>query len=677
MILKTACPLDCYDGCSMLATVENGQLKRLDGNKEHPITRGSLCNRGRNLGRRRDSADRILRPLKKVKGRFVEISWDSAIREITEEIRRTLSEVGHHGILHAYDWGSGAVLKNLNQRFFYQLGGCTETVGSLCWEAGLKAQDYDFGQARSHSPVDMAKHSSGIVVWGRNVATTNVHMMPFIKQAQARGAKLAVVNPTETDICRRADLCIFPRPGTDAQLALGVLRICRDRGKLNWKFLNHHAVGWDALSHSLDEVDIVDVVREAEVSVDGLEKLADFYQQSEAVTTLLGIGMQRYRGGGNAIRAIDALAAATGHVGRPGGGVNFAQRGISMLVDEDSLTGRMQADVREFSRTRQAEQIAEANPRVEMLFVTRTNPLTQVPDTAALRAAYEVIRCKVVIDTHMTKTAEIADYILPCTSVLEEEDVTFTTMWHPYVAYIQPVLPPRGEAKPDWLIFRDLAEALGMGDKMAGDVDGWLNIVLKPMFRDDWTMERLKGEGFMKLQIEDVPWRNKKFLTPSGKFEFFSNSAVHEGNHPYALYLKPANARGTDEYPYTLLTIHPRKHEHSQRHGIVQTVAQLAVDISAVLANEKNIVDGDSVRVWNQKASIVAIARVYQRGNVNTVKIESGWWTEDITANHFTDTVMADFGDQSAQYDTACNIERENTRSPYIGRQTFAGSDRL
>ncbi|GMA63668.1 molybdopterin-dependent oxidoreductase [Alicyclobacillus fastidiosus] len=296
MTIKTACPLDCYDGCSIHATVEQNGRLRLEGNPNHPITRGALCNRGRRLGARRDGEDRILYPMKREGGEWVQISWAQAYREIGSEIRNALTRYGHHAILHAFDWGSGALLKSLNQRFFYQLGGCTETVGSLCWEAGLEAQRYDFGQARSHAPDDMVRNSQGIVVWGRNVATTNVHMMPFIKEAQARGAKLAVVNPLATDVARRADLCVYPRPGTDALLALGVLRICRDQGTLDNAFVEHRSVGWALLSEHLEQYDPERVSRETNVPVDQIQSLADFYGRLGPVTTLLGIGMQRYAG---------------------------------------------------------------------------------------------------------------------------------------------------------------------------------------------------------------------------------------------------------------------------------------------------------------------------------------------------------------------------------------------
>jgi anaerobic selenocysteine-containing dehydrogenase len=666
MRVKTACPLDCWDTCSILATVENGRVTELAGDPDHPVTQGFLCSKGRRLKDRLYSANRVLHPLKKVNGQWQRISWSQALDEIAEEIRKVLDKYGHHAILHAYDWGSGTVLKNLNQRFFYLLGGCTETVGSLCWEAGLEAQRYDFGQARSHAPRDL-ENAKGIVVWGRNVSTTNIHMMPFIKRAQSNGARLCIVNPLPTDIDQRADLVIAPRPASDGALALGVLKYCKDQGWLDTEFLQHHSVGWEEFSRYLDRFTLEVTEQETDVPKDQIIALARFYGTTRPVATLLGLGMQRYPGGGNAIRAIDALAAATGHVGVPGGGVNYANRMMAEYLDQDALTARDQADVREFARGRQAEQILSANPPIELMFVTRTNPVTQVPDTAALLKAYSTIRCKVVIDMFMTKTAELADYFLPCTNVLEEEDFVFSTMWHSYVTYIHPATTPAGESKPDWEIFAELAERLGFGEQMRKPLDEWFRMVLAPLAKYGITLERLKQEGTVGLPTPDVPWSDFQFRTPSGKFEFVSETARQEGHSGHAVYI-PAyevskvsaldeEKRRSARFPYALLTVHPRLSENSQHKDAPNLPEFPVLEVSPTIAQEKGLKEGQQARVWNDQAEVIAVVRIKSGGHPYTVKLEQGWWGQGITVNHFTRRYQADFGEQTAQYDCTVDIE--------------------
>ncbi|WP_062307077.1 molybdopterin-dependent oxidoreductase [Alicyclobacillus sendaiensis] len=669
MKVKTACPIDCYDACALVAEVgEDGEIC-LSGNPEHPITRGTICNRGRQLAVRRNSRDRVLHPLKREGDAWVAIPWEQALREIAAEVRRTLEEVGHHGILHYYDWGSGGLLKSLNQRFFYGLGGCSEAVGSLCWDAGIRAQTYDFGQANSHAPEDMAKHAEAIVVWGRNVANTNVHMIPFIREAQARGAKLVVISALPQDLARRADKAIYPRPGTDGLLALAALRICRDEGWLDRDFLHHRAVGWEELARDLDRYDLGEVSRWTDVPVEDIRFLAELYGKTRPVCTLLGIGMQRYAQGGQTIRAIDALAAATGHVGVPGGGVNYAQRQLGRFYDEEAITHRRGANVREMLRPTLAADLLAADPPVQVMFVTRSNPVAQVPDSGRLREAMAQIRCKVVIDTFMTATAECADYVLPCTNVLEEEDVVYTTMWHDCVSYARPVVPPRGEARPEWQIFRDLAAMLGRPEIMAGDVETWIRHALKRWPED--KLAELKERGFVRLDVPKVPWQDGHFLTPSGKFEFASSVAARDGHAPVAR-IEVGRFPQDEGLPYTLLTVHPRKWQMSQRDTLPEAKGPYPVaELGWNVAQERGIQDGDWVRVRNKKASVIARARVQTEGHPRVVRMEIGWHGQGMTLNDFTSDGLADFGIQAALYDCLCDVEKvasvpddENARAP-------------
>jgi anaerobic selenocysteine-containing dehydrogenase len=663
MNVKTACPLDCWDTCSIIAQVENGQVIQLQGDETHPVTQGFLCGKGRRLKDRMYSSDRIVHPLKKVDGEWQEISWAQANHEIAGKITAALKKRGHHSILHVYDWGSGTVLKNLNQRFFYLLGGCTETVGSLCWEAGLEAQRYDFGEARSHAPSDTAK-SNAIVVWGRNVSVTNIHMTPFIKQAQAKGAKVVVVNPLPTDMDGRADLCIHPRPGSDAALALGVLSYCNDRGWLDDAFLRDHSLGWEELVASLNEYTLEKTSEATDVAATDIIRLAELYGQTRPVATLLGLGMQRYPGGGNTIRAIDALAAATGQVGVSGGGVNYAHRQVASFLDQDALTLRDRANVREFTRGDQAEQILNASPEIEVMFVTRTNAVTQVPNTTELLAAYDSIPCKVVVDMFMTKTAEVADYFLPCTSVLEEEDFVFSTMWHGYLTYIHKAVEPQGEAKPDWKIFADLATLLGIGEEMSKPLDAWFEMALSPLQPYQMDLNELRKQGTIELPLATVPWLDKRFATPSGKYEFVSGEAVNDGHSGHAVYVESHESstvgpQGTGHraYPYALLTIHPRISENSQHKDVVNLPEYPWVEVSPQIAHEMNLGEAELAKLWNDQASLTVRVRIKPGGHPYTIKLESGWWGQGVTINHFTKSYQADFGQQTAQYDCTCKIE--------------------
>ncbi|MGZ4107016.1 MAG: molybdopterin-dependent oxidoreductase, partial [Tumebacillaceae bacterium] len=192
--IRTACPLDCWDCCGMIAHVEDGRLLKVEGDPDHPITQGTLCGKGRKLVDRMYHEERVLEPLKKVDGQWQPISWEQAFKEIADKMRESREQYGQTAVLHHFDYGSSGLLKVLEQRFFNLYGGFTDTIGSICWGAGLEAMKYDFGFGKSHLPSDLAEHTDTFVIWGRNVSVTNMHMMPFIKAAMKRGAEIVLID---------------------------------------------------------------------------------------------------------------------------------------------------------------------------------------------------------------------------------------------------------------------------------------------------------------------------------------------------------------------------------------------------------------------------------------------------------------------------------------------------
>ncbi|GIM45875.1 putative oxidoreductase YyaE [Collibacillus ludicampi] len=658
----TACPLDCWDACSMVAYVHDGRLIKVEGNPDHPITQGSLCVKGKRLVDRLYHPKRILSPLKKVNGEWIEIEWEQAFREIAAKMREASLRYGPTAVMHMYDYGSGGMLKALEERFFNLFGGYTEIVGSLCWEAGLQAQTYDFGIPLSHHPNDLV-NARAIVVWGRNVSVTNMHMMPFIKKALKRGTKLVLVNPLATDLSSRCDLQIRPRPGTDGALALGVARIIYERGTYDHEFVEKHAVGFSEFASYLQQFSPERVSEITGVPVSEIEQLAELYENGP-VSTLLGIGLQRYGNGGNTIRAIDALCAMSGQVGKPGGGVQYANRIWGPLLDMNALTmPERRTAHRVFSVVRQAEEILQADPPVEILFVTRSNPISQIPNSKRTQEAYQKIGTVVVIDMFLNDTAEYADYFLPCTTVFEEEDILYSSMWHSTISYIHPVVPPQGKAKPDWQIFAGLAEHLGFADEFMRPIHEWMEMVIAPLKELGVTLERLQEEGFATVPSEEIPFSDHQFPTPSGKYEFYSRRALEDGASALPEYKEPLESpvRQPDlavKYPYHLLSVHPRRSLNTQ-HYLVSS-EQPWVEVSPDLARKKRLSEGDRVRVFNERGAITGILKITPLMHPHVIKIEQGrprsmgGGINDLTSNHHADLGKA----ASAQYDCLVNIEK-------------------
>lgn len=661
---KTACPLNCWDVCGFEVTVDQGKVVKVEGDPHHPITRGKICGRGKMLADRLNHPQRILTPLKQVEGHFIPMSWQQALDEIAAKMMEIKATYGSLSVLHSHDFSNGGLLKSLDQRFFNCYGGVTELVGSLCWGAGIEAQTVDFGTAYSHDPEDLA-HSKTIVIWGRNVTATNMHLYPYLQQAKRKGTKLIVIDPLPTGVTRIADAHLRVRPGMDGVLALGVIKRLLQEGKEDRDFLNKHSYGFDAFKEQvIDPLAIEDMLRWTDLTEEALDLLVEAYSLGKPTSTIIGLGMQRYSNGGNTIRSIDALAAVSGNIGIAGGGANYAHLGVGQSFSMEMLTlPERRKQRRTFTRMTQADDVLTTqDPPIKMLFVTRSNPLVQVPNARKTRAAFERIETKVVIDQFMTDTAQIADYVLPCTTVFEEEDIYYASMFHSYITYGKRLVAPYGEAKPDRLIWTELARRLGFGADFEYTVDQFLTMGLSKLEKRGITLERLKRETTVKLPLEWVPWKERKFLTPSGKFEFYSLKLEREGKEPLIQVKLPQecewnNPELAEKYPYSLLSIHPQRSLHSQHYHLVPSLQEPRIEISAYIAEREGIMNGDRIEIFNDRGSFRGRAKVVADAHPTTICVEEGRWEAyGGTVNRLTPNTISDVGLGSTLYDCLVGV---------------------
>jgi len=659
---KSACPLNCYDVCGFIVSTDGQKIIKIKGDPDHPITKGKICGKGKLIKNRIYDKTRLVYPYKKVGGRFVKINWGQAIREISQKMLMAKEEFGPTAILHSYDYSSGGLLKGLDRRFFNFFGGMTEVDGSLCWGAGIQAQTYDFGDSLSHDVKDIV-NAKTIIIWGRNITTTNSHLYSYILRAKENGSRLIVIDPIKTNISKKADMYININPGMDGVLALAISKIIIDKNLHDKDFIDKYTLGFEEFNHQIREMDINKVAKEIGISISVLNKLVDILVERKPVMSFLGLGMQRYSNGGSTVRAIDALIALTGNVGIKGGGVQYANLSVGNsfnwgeLIREDLCLDR-----RTFARASQAEQILTADePPIKVMFISRSNPVVQLPNINQTIKALNKVETKVVIDFFMTDTAKLADYILPATSVFEEEDIYYGSMFHNVIRYGPKIIEPQGEAWTDLQIWSALAKELNLigFDKT---IEEYLEIALKPLNNIGINYTSLKEEGQYHLPTNPVPWEDKVFTTPSGKYEFYSVLAKKNGLNPTATVLYPMesvqnNEKLKKEFPYNLLTIHPQKSLHSQHHFLIKEIPWII--ISNEIAIENNIGNGEKIRVYNNRGEIQGYAKVSQDINNKTIAIEEGWWLDTgFSANYLTSNELSDLGKGSIFYDCAVMLSK-------------------
>ncbi len=675
--VRTACPLNCYDTCGMLAYTRDGQVARLEGDPDHEITRGFICRKGRDFVERTCAPDRLLHPMQKDGGGWKRISWAQAYDLVGSKLAEARERYGSLSIFHNYDYGSQGLLRALDQRFFNALGGVTATVGSLCWSAGLAAQEYDFGAYAAHDPLDHL-NSRAIVIWGRNPAYTNIHLIPIIQEARRRGARVALVDPIRTKTASFADMVVQPRPGTDGALALAVAQAIIEDGMADLGYIREHVHGFEEFRKLAAEFSPERAEGIAGVPAAAIRELAGLYGRVKPATLLIGMGLQRHTNGGQMVRAIDALAAITGNIGIPGGGANYAH---SNLTGFGEIKGREYAGQhREIVRAKLGQELLEAqDPAVQVAVITRSNPVAQSPATPKVIEAFRRMPFVVVVDQFMTDTAEMADVVLPCTTFLEEEDI-YANSWHNWLAYGPRVVEPRGECKSDVVIFTELAQRMGLGSYFNRSITEWMEYMLAPLNRHGVTLERLK-QGPMRFPgAPQVAWSDQRFLTPSGKYELFSEKARADGVDPLPRYRRPEEAPGDapvvgdagqvggsvqfSKYRLHLLTPHMQVQTHSQfanlasRREMEETKTPW-VHLHPKAARERNLEEDDWAEVISARGSLKARVRVDGAVREDVALIYEGYWLKyGGGVNQLTADYVSDMGLQAAFYDCLCEVSK-------------------
>lgn len=662
-IVKSACPLNCWDSCGFQVTVENDKVIKVEGDPSHPITKGKICGRGRMLETRTNSPERILYPLKKVNGEFKQISWNQALDEIAYELKEIKEQYGSSAVLHSHDYANNGLLKSLDHRFFNAYGGVTQLYGSLCWGAGIEAQKWDFGDAYGHEPEDVLK-SNNIVIWGRNVARTNMHFYEKLLEAKKNGAKIYVIDPLYNATAKIADEYISVKPGMDGLLAAGIIKEILRLGLEDRGFIEHYSYGFEELEALIEGISLEKISEMTEVSIGRIQLLAKVYAD-KPTSTFMGLGLQRYKNGGNTIRLIDALAAVSGNIGIPGGGANYANLQVGQSFDIANLTlSEQRSSQRQFSIMKQAEEVLSAiDPEIKMIVVTCGNPLTQVPDSSIVEKAFSSVSKLVVIEQFMTDTAVLADYILPTTTSFEEEDVYYSSMYHHYVNYGPKLVSAPGEAKSDLWIWTQLAERLGFGEDFQFSRDEWLEMALQSLSAKGITLDKLKENHNVELPVKRVPWDDFQFKTPSGKYEFTAINKGIEGQLKLALpeESKWSNPSLAEKFPYNLLTIHPLRSNHSQNYHLFPKEPQLKIEVAENIADAHDLMDGDWVRVWNNRGEVKGLVSILPKAHPNTINIDEGIWKRfGGSVNNLTSSGESDNGLGSILYDCLVNIEKIN-----------------
>ena len=614
---RTACSLDCFDACGIVAEVADGRITRLGGDPAHPFTRGALCNKVNHYLRDRFyHPDRQLHPLRKVHGRWQRLGWDDVLDLIAERLARAKSRHGTLSVLYHKGNGSFAGLKVMGERFFNLYGGVTQAVGRFCGGEADYGTTQSFGACEIHDPLDLAEHTRLFLIWGRNPAVTNIHMMPVLKEARARGARAIVIDPAVTKTVRYCDAHVQPRPGSDGHLAIGMAKIILaerrvDRARI--AAISDHFTDYLAL---VDALTMDEITRRTDLAADAIARLALGYADTKPATILQGIGLQQYTRGAQTYRLIAALGMLTGNIGVPGGGVNFANWPWAIMHKPIALERRT-SRVRTVPVTKLADALeAATDPPITTAFFMSTNLVNQMPDTAGMQRELAKLDFRVCVDQFLTDTAECCDVFLPSTTMLEEEDF-LPSYGHLWMQLMQPVVAPQGECRSDLTILQQLADRLGFGADMAGTPAYWIDQLTSTFRHQNVSHATLSAAGG-RLWPEGtprVPWSDGKFKTASGRFAF-----------PPALdddpVLPPA------EFPLHLTFLASEGAINSQVREDRRHAGSVTAQVHPATARARGLANGDRARLVSTRGSLAVTLECCDTARSDSVLIEKGDWAK-------------------------------------------------
>jgi anaerobic selenocysteine-containing dehydrogenase len=630
----------------MQVTVDgDGRATGVAGDPEHPVTAGFLCGKVSNYLDRVYASDRVLHPLvragAKGSGEFRRVGWEEALELIAGRLREAMAVHGGETVLPYSYLGTMGFLQNdsMSARFFNALG-ASELERTICADAGVAGVLATHGVSPEVDP-ERWPSARYVLCWGWNPMSTAPHLWRFLLAARRAGAKLVVVDPFRSRTARVADEHVRPLPGTDAALALGMMRAVVDAGLQDETWCRAHATGYDDLLARLDDYPVERCAALCKVPAETIARIGREFASAQPSLLRLGVGAQRHLGAPVAYRTIACLPALAGSWRHEGGGCSYIPTATAGAIDSGTLrrpdlrSGR----VRRINMSQLGGALTDPAlaPPVTALVCWNANPAAIAPDqTRVLEGLRRDDLFTVVLEQFMTDTARHADVVLPATTQLEHLDAVFS--WgHHYVTSNEPAIAPRGEAAPNTETFRRLASSMGLDDPCFRESDEEL---LSSLFADapaGVTLPELRERGWIKLDLGQAPAPHAEggFGTADGKLAFRADWLSQKGIDPLPFYDPPAEVADpalARRYPLTLVT--PKTHlflnstfANQRRQHAAQP--EPFVVIHPDDAARRDIHDGAHVRVWNDRGAFEARARVSDDTRPDVLVAPMGWWNRD------------------------------------------------
>jgi anaerobic selenocysteine-containing dehydrogenase len=658
-VFRTVCGI-CSGTCGITLTVKNGRVHTIEGDDDHPVSKGHLCPKGRAFTELLAAKDRLKHPLRRTAtGEWEQISWNQAFDLLGMRLHEIKEVRGPEALaVHVGQAGVGKEFSAYVERFCNLYGTPNfSTSGSHCCESKSMANVITYGAM----PIADYENSRCIVLWGKNPLSSTPSLVKEITGARARGCSLIVIDPRETALAQDADLHLQLRPGTDGALALAMLHVIAGEGLYNKEFVDAWTIGFDRLLDYVSDYTPERVERITWVPASRIREAARLYASSSPACISQGVSLELSTNGFQTLRAVAILQAITANLDIPGGAIFLKEAMLTDLrlisrnggrqaigAQEHPLfhasTGHAQANF-------YARAILEGKPYpLKGLVVAGSNPALTWPNAGKVRRALSKLDFIAVMDPFMTETARFAHLVLPCASFLGGNE-----LWDSSHLSSEPRLglAPKfcdDEGLPtNWEVWKEIATRMGYGESFPWETEeDAINFRLRSM---GLTLDDLRGMpgGYVYHQWKAGKYEQEGFRTPSGKVEIYSAELEHYGYAPLPVYLEPAESpvsapRIAASYPLVLTTgARTLGYLHSRFRNVpslLNRAPEPYVEINTLTAAEFHVEDGEVVFVETRRGRIEVKVRCTPRILQNVISLPHGW--DQANANVLTDDANAD-----------------------------------
>jgi len=483
--VQTFCRI-CEALCGLEVTVDGDQVVDIKPDDDHVATRGYGCLKGLKQHRMYDTPDRLLYPMQRIDGELRRVSWDDALGGIGTKVGELIAHHGPDSIAMYVGTAAGfGVLHPVFAQGFMQGVGSASMFSSATQDCANKfavaRQIYGFPFTQPFPDLD---HLECLIIVGANPAISKWSFLQVsnpirrLKEIQARGAKIFVVDPRRTETAKVAGEHVFIRPNTDVFFYLSFLHELLATADIDRTRIDRHMTGFDAVCHVAEAWPPERTAPVTRIPADTLREMVRAYNGADGAALYCSTGVNMGTNGSLSFWLQECINAISGNLDREGGTlvstgiIDFAAFGKktgTLLHENQSRIGGFQSVNDSMPGGILADEILTPGDRqIKALFVTGGNPLITMANSERLRAAFEKLELLVVLDIQPSETASIATHVLPCTSPFQRPDLPFVfplmlgLQAKPYLQATRAVVPPQGEQRDEATIYVDIAKASGV-----------------------------------------------------------------------------------------------------------------------------------------------------------------------------------------------------------------------